>query len=449
MTITRLMFAATVAIMLSGCSAFLGHQAGLDQFETQLLNRDCDYSTIDEQINNDPLLWALNGGALARQCADYQKSIEYFDIAEAIFKQQEMELELRSLGRSLNSVLINNNVNDYRGENYEKIMMNVYKGLNFMSLNDFDNARVEFNRVLDRQRRAAEYFEQELADAQNELNRSEYMSEVKNHTLSNNNQQNYRGDITPEVVYPNFINPFASYISGLFFYIDQDYSKASDLFRQTARMLPEQQQVQQDLKLATRSSRPKQHYAWLIYENGQGMIKRAFTYRFPSYLFTDKIVTTDISLPTIYKRSSSYPYLTIEQQPTSEVTNMDNIVQQEFNKKLSVVMTEAMLNMIAKSAIQYTLEKNLEEYGGKLWGFLYQLSTDTADVRQWRATPKNIQIARVPISGDTLTVYKPDGSILTEIDSLEPNSDAIIYIKSAIVDHQTVHIIQKSNTLKK
>lgn len=444
----RLVFTITILITLNGCAIFSGYQEDLDQYEQQLINTDCDYTSVDGQIKNDPLLWTLNAGALARQCGDYQKSITYLDQSEAIFKQKETALAISAITQSVGSILVNNNINDYQGENYEKIMMNVYKGLNFMSLNDFDNARVEFNRALDRQRRASEYFEQEINQAYDRYNHSPYINEIKQNSLANNKVNNYRGDITPEQLYPDFVNPFATYISALFFYLDNDYKKARDLFRQTALMLPAQKQVQDDLKLSEQSTLHKQHYAWLIYENGQGMIKRSFTYHFPSYLFTNKVVTTDISIPTIYQRAASYPYLRLEQQSTTEIANMDNIVQQEFNKKLPAIMTEAALNMIAKSSIQYALEDNLEQYGGKFWGLLYQLSTDTADVRQWRAMPKNIQIARTPIKGNTITIYKADGTILTEINSLQPNSDAIIYIKSEIADHNTIHVIQKSNNTK-
>lgn len=440
----RLYFIAIMLLSLNGCSAIFGYQQGLDHYEQQLNTSDCNYVPVDDQIKSDPLLWNLNGGALARQCGDYQKSIEYLDKAEAIFKQQELALSISSVGHSIGSILINNNINDYQGENYEKIMMNVYKGLNFMSLQDFDNARVEFNRVLDRQRRAAEFFEQEITEAYRAYNRSQYMQDIRQPIAANQKIQTYRGDITPEQIYPNFINPFATYISGLFFYLDHDYTKAGDLFKQTARMLPKYNLVKQDLKLTEQSQLRKQHYVWLIYENGQSMIKRAFTYHFPSYLFTDNVVTTDISLPTIYKRGPSYPYLLLNKQATTEITSMDNIVQQEFNKKLPAIMTEAMLNMVAKSAIQYALEKNLEEYGGKWLGFLYQLATDTADVRQWRAMPKSLQIARTDLTDKPLTIYKPDGSVLTQIDSLQTDRDAIIYIKSDIVDHYTIHLIQKS-----
>lgn len=429
---------------LNGCNALNNYKKDLNHYEQQFYADDCHYSDIKDKIERDPLLWSLNGGALAYHCGDYQKSIEFFDTAEAIFKQQELELEIKGAERSVLSILINNNVNNYRGENYEKIMMNVYKGLDFMLLDDFDNARIEFNRALDRQRRAGEYFQKEITEAYQEFNRSRVRSEVSMLPNSSSEITDYEGDITAQSIYPDFINPFATYMSGLFFYLDNDYSKASDLFKQTLRMLPNQQQVKRDLNLIEQNSTKKTHYVWLIYENGQGMLKQSFTYEFPAYLFTNKVVSAQVSLPTIEQRSTSYPYLLLNEQKTTEIANMDSIIQIEFNKKLPAVYTDAMLNMASKVAIQYYLEDNFAEYGGKWIGLFYQLVTDKADIRQWRTLPKNFQIARTKLANQPINIYKPDGSILTTIAPLSTDRDAIIYIKSDIIAHFKVHIIQKN-----
>lgn len=428
---------------LCGCSAITGHSGSLNEYEQQLFNNNCDFDPIDGQIKSDPLLWTLNGGALARNCQLYDKSIEYFDKAEAIIKAQETALELKSLGQSVNSVLINNNVNDYQSQNHDKIMVNVYKGLNFLSLNDFDNARVEFNRALDRQRRAKEFFADEIDEASQAIKQSEYSGSSDEKAATEAILNNYQGNLTESVIYPVFVNPFATYISAIFFYIDGDYNKSYDLFKQTLRMLPNQPQIKQDIKLAEQPRLRQQHYAWIIYENGQGMIKRAFNYHFPSFIFTDKIVTSSISLPTLYQRNPSYTYLTINGQKTSEITNMDSIIQQEFKKRLPTITTEAVLNMITKSVIQYTLEKELEDYGGKWWGFLYQLATDTADIRQWRALPKSFQTTRIVLNSSPIIIKSPQGETIANIDTLSPEHDAIIYIRSDTVNHNIIHLIQQ------
>lgn len=429
--------------MLCGCSAITGHNESLNEYEQQLLNDDCDFDPIDGKIKSDPLLWTLNGGALARNCQRYEKSIEYFDKAEAIIKAQETALELKSLGQSVNSVLINNNVNDYQSQNHDKIMVNVYKGLNFLSINDFDNARIEFNRALDRQRRAKEFFEDEIEEASQVIKQSEYSGSSDEKAATEAILDNYRGNLNEAVIYPVFVNPFATYISALFFYIDGDYNKSRELFRQTRRMLPNHLQIQQDIKLTEQPKLRQQHYVWVIYENGQGMIKQAFNYQFPSFIFTDKIVTSSISLPTLYQRNASYDYLTINGQKTTEIANMDSIIQQEFKKKLPTITTEAVLNMITKSVIQYTLETELEDYGGKWLGFFYQLATDTADVRQWRALPKNFQTIRITLNNSPIIIKSPQGETIANIDTLSPEHDAIIYIRSDTVNHNIIHLIQQ------
>lgn len=436
-------FIITFAFLLYGCSAILGHRESLDDYEHQLIYDVCDYSQINEQIDNDPLLWALNGGALARQCKNYKLSNQYLDRAEDIFKQQELALFVKTSGEKINAVLVNNNVNDYQGENHEKIMTNVYKGLNFMSLGDFVNARVEFNRVLDRQRRAAEYFEKEIALAYDLFNQSQYMQYIDSPIRADDEINDYIGDTTIETIYPNFVNPFATYLSALFFYIDQDYAKANDLFKQTSRMLPTQRQVKLDVSLSENLSLQQKKYIWLIYENGQGMLKGSVQYRFPTFLFSRDIITSDVSLPVLHKRQASYSFLQLNQQQTTVIVDMDSIIQLEFKKKLPAVITEAMLNMIAKSAIQYSLEQNFEAFGGKWLGFLYQRLTDTADIRQWRAMPKNFQIARIEMTKEPIIISSSTGKSVAMIDNLKTDRDAIIYIKSDIVDHNHVHVIQK------
>jgi len=63
----RILLISIGLLILTGCSVFLGHSGDLDQYEQQLVNNNCDYTTINGKISSDPLLWTLNGGALARQ----------------------------------------------------------------------------------------------------------------------------------------------------------------------------------------------------------------------------------------------------------------------------------------------------------------------------------------------------------------------------------------------
>ena len=138
----------TFLTILSGCAAVTGHKGAMNNFDASLESNKCDFAMVDEKIkdDNDTILWGIQGGSLARNCMDYKKSITLFDKAEQKYKEDvDKDNVANNALESSASVLVNNNVNDYEGNTYEKVMVNTYKALDFASLNDHQNARVEFN----------------------------------------------------------------------------------------------------------------------------------------------------------------------------------------------------------------------------------------------------------------------------------------------------------------
>lgn len=100
---------------------------------------------------------------IARNCGDFNKSNVFFDAAEESYKY---DVDLENVGskaaKFVGTTLLNDNTVDYDGSLYERIMVNVYKALNYMEEDDYENARVEFNRALMRQDKAKEYFAKEI-----------------------------------------------------------------------------------------------------------------------------------------------------------------------------------------------------------------------------------------------------------------------------------------------
>ena len=100
-----------VVILFSGCGvAFEGHTPQLTQFDNQYNSKICDYQIVQQKIakKDDLILWGILGGSLAFNCADYQKSIEFFDIAEEVYKA---DVDMQSVGSSVmdsaKSILVN------------------------------------------------------------------------------------------------------------------------------------------------------------------------------------------------------------------------------------------------------------------------------------------------------------------------------------------------------
>ena len=134
-----------------------------------------------EQVNkdNDPIFVGLHAGSLARSCGQFAKSNEFFDLAEHKYKH---DVDLENIGKKgaklITSVVFSDAFNDYDGNMYERIMVNVYKGFNFMSLGDYENARVEFNRAALRQEVAKDISKKVKSVIKEKQKKGEYMCTI-------------------------------------------------------------------------------------------------------------------------------------------------------------------------------------------------------------------------------------------------------------------------------
>lgn len=435
--------------LFTGCSAISGHKDAMNQFDFNLQNNKCEFIEIDKKIdaNNDVVLWGIQGGALARNCLDYAKSNELFDKAELVYKEEvDKDNVVNNTLESVSSILVNNNVTEYEGNTYEKVMLNTYKALNFASLNDKENARIEFNRALDRQRRAKEYFENEIK-AKKETNDKE---KEKNPTVTeiaaNSKTQDaiyskYSSLLNDFDAYPDFVNPFTTYVSGLYFLLSGDNSKAKDLLKESVSMNPNNKQILNDFKMSDKKllQKNKENYAWIIFENGQSMVKDEIRIDLPLFLVTDKVHYTGIALPKIYERNISYNYLDVNGEKTSLICNMDNVIKTEFKKRFPGIVTEAVLNTVVKTFAQQQLNKETGVVGG-IAGALYQGLTNKADVRSWTALPKNFQSVRVKIDDKPILIKNDKGELIKSV-IIPSGKNAMIYVKSQNIGNDTVHEI--------
>lgn len=453
-------------LLLGGCAAVTGHGESMGNFNKALIDNKCEFKEIDEKVKNeDTILWGINGGALARNCKDYKKSIEFFDKAEMKYKEEvDKDSTLKNISESSASVLVNNNINDYEGNTYEKIMVNTYKALNFASLNDHKNARIEFNRALDRQRRAKEFFEKEIKEKKKELAEKSKKEQTQQEQKQKQNSKTTPTTIDTKKVaankntqsviykeyddvlsgfesYPDFVNPFTTYVSGVYFLLNGDSRKARELFKESLRMDPKNKQIRNDYNLSKKYSRgikkSKAKYVWVIYENGQGMIKDEIRIDIPLFLVTKKAHYTGIALPKIKERDSSYNYLMINNKKTTEICNMDNVIKTEFKKRFPLIVSEAVLNTVFKTWAQYQLQQRGGLVGGLL-GAAYQGLTNKADVRAWMALPKSFQSTRIQVTGKPIEIKDDKGNILKKID-IPKNKNALIYVKSEVHGSNKIH----------
>ncbi|MBN1501273.1 MAG: hypothetical protein JW982_14030 [Spirochaetes bacterium] len=136
--------------------------------------------------NKDQLLFMMECGAMFNAGNDYKRSNVALLAAEKLYPTLAA-----SVSKQAASIILNETTTNYRGENFELVLIHMYAGINFYRLGEIDDARVEFMKVsnllasfkLDKNRKydenlLAKYLTavcyEMLGDINNDLNDIEY-----------------------------------------------------------------------------------------------------------------------------------------------------------------------------------------------------------------------------------------------------------------------------------
>ncbi|HDZ4329232.1 TPA: hypothetical protein RTB68_001105 [Campylobacter jejuni] len=415
-----LIFSGIVCLFLTACVNQVKQNTTFENALTQKYCGDDFFNQNLEKIkkNDDVIYTGLNAGLIARNCGDFNKSNVFFDAAEESYKY---DVDLENVGskatKFVGTTLLNDTIVDYDGSLYERIMVNIYKALNYMEEDDYENARVEFNRALMRQDKAKE-------DKNYDKNMNENSKVI---------EEQYDNLFKEFDTTKNFINPYATYLASIFFFMDKDYRKAADLFREVAIIYPKNKTIKKEAKIfkeyATKIKVKKaKKYVFVVYENGFGVVKDEFALTLP-FIVDKKIISTNIALQTLKKREASFANLNINGQNTNDFVDLDNIVATEFKINMPAMIAKALAQTIIKTTLNVAVANN-DSTGGwlSLATAVATAATNKADMRSWRGLPKSIAIATIENDGN-LEIKDPQGNILFQ-KSLDKNKNALVVVRS-------------------
>ncbi len=437
-----LIFSGIVCLFLTACVNQVKQNTTFENTLTQKYCGDDFFNQNLEKIkkNDDVIYTGLNAGLIARNCGDFNKSNVFFDAVEESYKYDvDLENVSPKAAKFIGTTLLNDNIVDYDGSLYERIMVNIYKALNYMEEDDYENARVEFNRALMHQDKAKEYFAKEIEKNRADLDKAK---EDKNYDKNYDKNMNENSKVIEEQydnlfkefdTTKNFINPYATYLASIFFFMDKDYRKAADLFREVAIIYPKNKTIKKEAKIfkeyATKIKVKKaKKYVFVVYENGFGVVKDEFALTLP-FIVDKKIISTNIALQTLKKREASFVNLNINGQNTNDFVDLDNIVATEFKINMPAMIAKALAQTIIKTTLNVAVANN-DSTGGwlSLATAVATAATNKADVRSWRGLPKSIAIATIENDGN-LEIKDPQGNILFQ-KSLDKNKNVLVIVRS-------------------
>ena len=151
MRISQAALVSTIlALLFVGCSYVSTNNVFFEETTQKVYNGNYP-GAINSVINakedvyqlKDRVMYYLDLGMLYHFNGDYKLSNEFLTKAERAIE----ELYTKSISKAALSMALNDNALDYGGEDYEDIYLNIFKALNYINLNDPEDAFVEVRKV--------------------------------------------------------------------------------------------------------------------------------------------------------------------------------------------------------------------------------------------------------------------------------------------------------------
>lgn len=363
---------------LSGCATYsdwVGHmEADISQGHP-----DKALKILEKHASRkDEVLYLLNRAMLQRMAGDFEASNGSFEAAKAMISR----LSAISVSEQGEALTVNDMMRSYTGDYYERVLIHVFEALNYLALNQIDQARVEAQQL----------------DVI-----------LKQH-----------GDNT------NYEDGFARYLTGII-YEDLGewddamiaYRQAYDAYRRYPRQLemPVPQQLKSDLiRLADKvglndeARRYRERFdiksvdqiphndgeLVFILSTGLAPLKRSIEVR----TITDSGQVVTVSMPAYEDRRPTVIAARVNANNKSTTTdlmeNVDTLAKDALEKQKPLILARAVARAVIKT-------KTSKEAGGHndTLGLVVNLAnaiTDRADTRSWSTLPNLICLARMPLA---------------------------------------------------
>jgi hypothetical protein len=375
--------------------------------------------------DKDRLLYEMEAGAIFAALGEATRSDESFAWAdEETWRYLDTEPEVRITEQAA-AILTNQTVIPYRGTTYDRIMVSTYRALNQLAAGDLEAAGVSLRRAYEWQRDAVEKHAKEIealeekADATAREKGYDAKRAMSDPAVKDGLASAY-GEIRDMQGYAEFAVPYTTYLQAVQQMATGRRDAAAQAtvgFRKVAGMLREadRRYAEEDARIAELASVGQDAAApdspsavYVFVESGMGPELREFKISIP--LFIRQVPYVGASFPVLRFRAGGPSGFTARaggaSYPSALLTDMDAVVAGDFNRRLPAIIALTLVSSASKAVGTYFLqEAALERSRDAAWlvaigGAIYQLATNSADLRIWLTLPKEVLYARLPAPAD-------------------------------------------------
>ena len=408
------------AIVLGGCASHYTKNIKLNQaietgqFETanKLLEKDTKTPN-----SRNKLLHFLTRGYVSWMLNDNRKSVDFLNTAENVIDDYSMNIAAEALALVSNPMM-----KPYRAEDFEIVMVNCFKAINFMQMDEFESAMVECRRINIKLNQLNDKYKD---------HKNRYQRDAFAHTMMG-------------LLYDangNYNDAFIAYRNALDIY-ETDYAKnfniqppqqlKLDLLR-TAHVLGFGTELGfYERKFNMKYTPAKKPDAEMIFfwMNGFGPVKdewsvnftvvrgaggivtfanegEGLSFPFPSVSSSESNSLSDLKLvrvafPKYVERKPASVSATISSgaasYPLELAENINEIAFKTLKDRFMREMAGSLLRVATKQALEEVTRKENKNAGAAL--SILNAVTEKADTRNWQCLPYSISYARIPLTDD-------------------------------------------------
>jgi uncharacterized protein len=412
-------------LLVAGCastSTFTAYPHKIQPLITSMSNRtpvDVSQCLLSECKSNDLILYNMERGRYAQVVGNSDVSMTDFRASmEKIRENDEKALISASdIGANVAATLVNDNAIPYEGEGYERVLLHHYQALNYLKKKDLEGAGVEVRRANAEQDESLKRFEKELEKSQDAAEEKR----VGGNGVSRIQTQYAQMDEVAGKVKNSFQNAYTFYISGFIYELLQQSNDAYIDYKKALEIYPDNRYLQKDvLRLAEKLEMREEveelklrfpaNNRRFIDENGvesgellvlfeDGFVPQKHEIKIPIPISRGGLVT--IAFP-IYKEkwSAQIPLRILNNNEligsTEPICDVRALAVKALKEKAPVIATRQIIRAVAKGATTAVAKKQMGELG-QFASNIWNLISESADLRSWLTLPANAQILRTAL----------------------------------------------------
>ncbi len=354
--------------LLSGCAGYSGRIEGPRRLYDRG-NFDAaanELKTLVEREDSDQLLYLMDLGMVYHAAKKYADAVAAFQKADQLADRKDYT----SLSQEAGSVVVNDDLKFYKGEDFEKLLIRVYLALDFALWGKSEEAIVECRRVNRK-------IETQVADGQPLQNR----------------------------------NAFAKYLSAALFESQGDWNNALVDYRQLYRWDPGRAflgapllRLSDRLRMSQEFEKFKEDFPAeknfrlgkdegeliVVLELGKSPIKVPSAQMRLVPVFSRRSYSNRHAVV----RDTGKANAAVKSQPFFDI---EETAVRELNGKLAGIVAKKLAGVAAKEAIGVGVSKATKSELAGAFASLFLHLIDKADLRSWTTLPASLQIARITL----------------------------------------------------